>query len=493
MNILSFFVPIKIFLHIQFFGCNFLLRKIPYVGVLFWPFEIFSFFNIRHVKGKRLRCLLESLGPTYIKFGQVLSARPDLVGVNISNELAFLQDRLSPFSFRLVRKIFRSEINKDISEIFSDFAKIPVAAASIAQVHKAKTLDGKIVAVKILRPAIDRKFKSDISFFKFFANILNNFKSLKRLKLREVVEMFEKTVSYELDLRVEAANGHKLAENLQSNSNIIIADIDWSLTSSKIMVSNWIEGQKLNEIKGYSADELKKLGDDLILCYYEQAYRDGFFHADLHPGNIIITKDKKIAFVDFGIMGVLSFDDRMAVTEIVNGFINRDYDYVAKIHLKANYIPRDADIDQFAIACRSIGEPIFGKDASDISIAKLMSQLFMITESFGMQTQPQLLLLQKTLLLVEGVGLSLNPRLNMWKLGAPWMEEWVKNNLNYKSVSKHKYLSFQDKISEFDDFFSDVKEIIYNFKNKKRKKSASFVCGLIFGILATISFYVINL
>ena len=283
---------LKIFFYIQFFGCNFLLRQIPYIGVLFWPFEIMSLFNFKYVKGKRLRLLLEALGPTYIKFGQVLSARPDLVGLSIAQELSFLQDRLSPFSFRLVNKIFYNEFNQEITDLFAEFSQTPIAAASIAQVHKAKTKNGKVVAVKILRPGIYKKFQSDISFFKFFANILGGFKALKRLKLREVVEMFEKTVSYELDLRVEAANGHKLAENLKTNKNILIPEVDWSLTTAKIMVSNWIEGQKLNEIKDLSVAELKNLGDNLVFCYYEQAYRDGFFHADLHPGNIIITKNK---------------------------------------------------------------------------------------------------------------------------------------------------------------------------------------------------------
>ena len=458
MKLLTIFAPIKIFFYVQFFGCNFLLRQIPYIGLFFWPLELFALPRIMDSKGVRFRRLLAHLGPTFIKFGQLLSARSDIVGEKLSCELSFLQDKLPSFSYRKVCHIIKKETGSTIENNFSYFAKEPVAAASIAQVHKAKTKLGDDVAVKILRPSIKKKFLSEVRLLYYMAIILNCFQRLKRLKLLEVVKLFEQTVEKELNLCFEAAQCSKLAENLHNNKNIIIPQIYWELTSEKIMVSEWVEGVKINQLQGKKED-LKMLGDNLVLCYYEQAYRDGYFHADMHPGNILITADYKIALIDFGIMGYLAKKDRIAVAQIVYGFIKRDYDLVAKIHKMAGYIPKAANITEFSLACRAIGEPIFGKNAKDISISKLMTQLFIITEKFGMQTQPQLLLLQKTLLLIEGVGLTLNPELNMWSLGEPFMTKWAKDNLSHKAIAT-------DKLSELGEILIDLPEIIKKLKLK---------------------------
>ena len=456
MKILTIFIPIKIFIYIQFYGCNFLLRQIPYMGFIFWPLEIFALPRILDNKAVRLRKLLTYLGPTFIKFGQILSTRNDIIGTQIANELSLLQDKLPAFSYKKVKQIITLETGKKVNEIFTNFAEIPVAAASIAQVHKAILPSGAEVAVKILRPGIRKKFLSEIKFLYFVATILNLFQNFKRLKFKEIIRMFRHVTEQELNLSFEAAQNSKLADNLKNNHNIIIPEIYWELSSTKMMVSKWIEGTKINNFKA-TKEIAQKLGDNLVLCYYEQAYRDGYFHADLHPGNILITKDYKIAFVDFGIMGHLAKKDRIAVAQIVYGFIKRDYDLVAKIHKIAGYIPKDADVTEFSLACRAIGEPIFGKNAQDISISKLMAQLFLITERFGMQTQPQLLLLQKTLILIEGVGAMLNPNLNMWNLGEPFMQEWAKENLSYTARLKDKVTELHEVINELPELLKKLK------------------------------------
>jgi len=466
-----------------------LFRNIPFIGLLFWPFEILALPRIMSTKGARLRKLLVSLGPTFIKFGQLLSTRPDLVGEQIADELSLLQDELPSFSFRKVEKIIKQETGKNVLDLFKEFIPEPVAAASIAQVHKAITQDDKVVAVKILRPGIRRKFNREISLLYMLASFVNCFSRLRRLRLKEVVRMFDNTVRQELNLRLEAAGAHKLAENLKSNNNIVIPGVYWSLTSNRVLVSDWLEGTKITKLKGRSKKELKEIGDNLVICYYEQAYRDGYFHADLHPGNILITKDNKIGLIDFGIMGSLSQADRLSVAQIVHGFIKRDYDYVAKIHKTAGYIPRDTNLDEFSLACRSIGEPIFGQNAQDISIAKLLAQLFLITESFGMQTQPQLLLLQKTLILIEGVGAQLNPELNMWALGEPWMKDWAKENLSAKAIAKYKLEEARDLICELPLMFQNAKELLETLNEAGRKKSNKkgacfFTYGIVCGMTA---------
>jgi ubiquinone biosynthesis protein len=385
------------------------------------------------------------MGPSFIKLGQTLSTRPDMIGDTLSDALSELQDKVPPFSFKHVKKTIEKEFSQSINKLFNDISKEPVAAASIAQVHKALTISGKIVAVKILRPNIERKFARDIKLFYFISSFLLFFlPSLKRYKLNQVVETLEHTINIETDLRLEGASADQLRENCQDDDTVYIPQINWEFTSKRVLSQEWVEGipisdkKKLIE-KGYNLHEIAK---NLAITFFNQAYRDGFFHADIHPGNILISPEEKIILVDFGIMGSLEYNDRIFVAKILHGFITRDYKTVSDIHFETGYVPETQSRELFTLACRSIGEPIVGMPVNKISIGKLLKQLFEISKKFDMNIQPKFLLLQKTLVTVEGTGFSLNPDVNMWQLAEPWIKEWANQNFGLKA----KMLKMRDTI-----------------------------------------------
>ncbi len=397
----------------------------------------------------RITNLLQELGPIYIKFGQTLSTRPDLVGAEISNHLKALQDKLPPFDFEIVRKQFKEVFKTEISEIFAKFDKIPVAAASVAQVHKATFLNNKEkeVAVKILRPNIRKKYAKDIIFLEFIAKLITKFiKKTSRLKLNEVINVFRRSMNYELNLRLEAASASRFADNFAGDDTIHIPEIYWHLTSEEIITLEWIDGISIydqEKLKLHSLNR-KEIAAKMAIIFFNQAYRDGFFHADLHPGNVLIRKNGQIVLIDFGITGILPEKDRLAVAELLYAFLQRDYKLVAKIHHDVGYIPENTDLELFAQYCRTIAEPVLGLKIKDISIGNLLSQLFKVTEEFGMETQPQLLLLQKTMVVVEGIGQSLDPDINMWQLAEPWIKKWAIKNLTPEAkilrlVKKHLF------------------------------------------------------
>lgn len=467
----NFITLIRYFLTLCFYGAVFPLRKIPFIGFIFWPFELFTFFRIKQTKGERLLKALIALGPTFIKLGQTLATRPDIIGDNLAKTLSTLQDSLPAFSSTRAKLIFEKELG-DLTK-FQDFAPKPIAAASIAQVHRATLLDGTQVAVKILRPNVRKRFQRDLSLLLFIAKLVDRFEKFKRIRLPDIMQHFKDITDKELDLRFEAANASKLKENLKSDSNIIVPAIYWDLTSKNILTSEWVDGIKIDQIdklKQVNLD-LKKIANNLVLCYFNQAYRDGFFHGDMHPGNILITRDAKIAFIDFGIMGQIAIDDKVYVTRIIDGFIKRDYDYIAKMHYDAGYVPRTTNIQEFSLACRSIGEPIFGRSVSELSIAKMLAQLFQITEKFGMKTQPQLLLLQKTLLIIEGVGGKLDPDLNIWEVGEPWMKGWAKDNLGIKACAKRSGDEILTLLAKAPTLIKNLEDLIANKANNTKNKS----------------------
>ncbi|WP_410526011.1 2-polyprenylphenol 6-hydroxylase [Rickettsia endosymbiont of Polydrusus tereticollis] len=400
--------------------------------------------------GKRLTSCLQQLGPIYIKFGQTLSTRPDLIGTQVAEYLRLLQDKLPPFDSKiareLVQKAFQSRChsreggnleNYKVDSRFcgndiESFYDTPIAAASISQVHKAQLTTGEFVAIKILRPDIHRKYNRDIKLLYFLAKLASKFTKVKRLKPLAVIEKFRETMKYELDLRLEAAAASELADNFRDDLDICIPKIYWQFTSENILTTEWVDG-----ISIYETHKLKEAGLDLAIIaqkfavmFFNQAYRDGFFHADLHPGNILVNEQGKIILLDFGIMGRLTEKDRLAVAESLFGFLNRDYKLVAKVHLKAGYIPANTDLDLFAQSCRAVTEPIVGLATKNISVGKLLAHLFKITEDFGMEVQPQLLLLQKTLVMVEGIGQQLDANVNMWQLAEPWIKKWAAKNLS---------------------------------------------------------------
>lgn len=381
--------------------------------------------------GESLLKFMQYAGPIYIKFGQNLSSRPDIVGEEVAQYLQELQDKLPAFSKEEVDSAIQEELgNKDI---FSEFDYTPVAAASIAQVHRAKIKSGKEVAVKILRPGIYKEYERDINFLYFCAKFFRFFISdSERLKPKEIVDLSKKIMEGELDLLLEAANASELKENLKNDNSVIVPDIFWEYSTKRILVSSWIEGMSIYDSKAFSKYRLdiEDISRKIAVMFFNQAYRDGFFHADLHPGNIMVTKESKIALVDFGIMGRLPEKDRLAVSEILLCFINKNYMRIAEIHEEAGYIPKDSDLDLFAKRSRIIGESIVGSSLKDISVAKTLEQIFGLTKKFGMETQPQLLLLQKTTIIVEGIGRMLNPELNMWKLAEPWIKKWAAKNIS---------------------------------------------------------------
>lgn len=377
----------------------------------------------------------ETLGPAYIKLGQFLSTRADLVGEKIAADLAYLRDSLPSFSFIKVRRIIEAEFNQPLESLFKSFEEEAIAAASISQVHKAKTHQGELVAVKILRPNIEKHFAQEIAFFYFVAaRIEKLFPKYKRLKLTEVVDTLATSFRFELDLTLEAAAASELSEKNELDF-VLIPQVNWSLTSKNVLTTQWMEG-----ISIYNQDKLKEMNIDLTLLaknfaimFFRQAFSSGFFHADLHQGNILVNPKGQIILLDFGIMGRLDYHNRIYVAQILHGFLNRDYDLIAKIHIKAGYVDSKYSAESFAQSCRAIGEPIMHLNPKQISIARLLAQLFNITEIYQMETQPQLLLLQKTMIMVEGIGKSLCDDSNLWQLAESSIKQWAAENFSIEA------------------------------------------------------------
>ena len=387
--------------------------------------------------GERLATALQELGPTFIKFGQALSTRTDLLGEELAKDLSKLQDNLTPFDKTEVRNIIEQEMGIKIEECFSEFTWDPVAAASIAQVHFAITKEGEEVAVKVLRPNIEKAFTKDITLFLWIAKLLEHSRpEIRRLKPIEVVEKFEETVRLEMDFRLEAAAAQELAENFASDKDFKVPNIDWRRTSGRVLTMERISGIPIDERNAIiqAGHDPDKILIRAATSLFKQVFRDGFFHADQHPGNLFVGKEGEIIAVDFGIMGRIDKPTRHYLGEMLVSFLERDYSRVAELHFEAGYVPYDKSVQAFTQACRSIAEPILDKPQNEISIAQLLAHLFRVTETFEMETQPQLLLLQKTMLTAEGVGRTLSPNANMWFLAQPLINDWVNKNMNPETV-----------------------------------------------------------
>ena len=382
--------------------------------------------------GERLSNSLEEMGTTFIKLGQFLATRPDIIGEELSKKLENLQDKLPPFSLSEAKEIIKNDLGQDTYNSIINLSE-PVAAASIAQVHKAQINDNgtiKDVAIKILRPNIKKIFNEEIDAIMLFAFFIESFiKKTKRLKLIEVVFLLKEITNLEMDLRFEAAAANEYAENTKNDIGFRVPQIYWNYTSENVMTLDWVDGisiRETEELKNKSFNT-KKIAEDIIQNFLRHAVRDGFFHADMHQGNIFIDNNGHIVPIDFGIMGRLDKMSKRFLAEILFGFIQRDYRKVAEVHLIAGLVPKEVPIDDLAQALRSIGEPIFGQAVKDISGGKLLKQLFDVTEKFNMQTQPQLLMLQKTMVVVEGVARKLNPETNIWTTSKPVLENWLKD------------------------------------------------------------------
>ena len=380
---------------------------------------------------------LTAMGPAYIKFGQILSTRPDVVGPELAEQLRVLQDRLPPFSTDVAKQSFKSEIGLEADDVFSDFSE-PVAAASIAQVHRGELKEtGQSVAIKVLRPEIERAFQKDLDTF-YFAARLVEFVSPKsrRLKPMDVIAHFDGVVRGELDLRLESASASEFLANIKEDKGFSVPSVNWSLSSRRVMTLDWADGVPMGDVDALAAagHNLSELGDRVLHMFLNHALRDGFFHADMHQGNLKVSSSGDIVAFDFGIMGHIDEYTRRVYAEILFGFIKRDYKRVAQVHFEAGYVPQDQDVDEFARALRAVGEPIFGMDASNISMGRLLSYLFEVTERFGMETRTELILLQRTMVVVEGVARSLNPQINIWEVARPIVEGYIKSNLGPAAV-----------------------------------------------------------
>jgi len=420
------------------------IHELPKIVKFFFYLLSFSFSDQKKEKNnlneeQRLCNSIQEMGTTFIKLGQFLSTRPDIIGSEVAKKLENLQDKLPPFSSEEAKKIMKKELGENNYNSLINISE-PVAAASIAQVHKAQLNDNETimdVAIKILRPNIKKKFNEEIDALMLLAFIIEGtVKKTKRLKLVEVVFLLKEITNLELDLRFEAAAANEFLENTKNDVGFNVPEIFWNFTSENILTLEWIDGISIREKEELQKRKIdtKELASNVIQHFLRHSIRDGFFHADMHQGNLFINKSGEIIPVDFGIMGRLDKLNKRYLAEILFGFVKRDYKKVAEVHLIAGLVPKNVSIDEFAQALRSIGEPIFGQSVKDISGGNLLKQLFEITEKFNMQTQPQLLLLQKTMVVVEGVARQLNPETNIWKTSKPVLENWLKETkdpINY--------------------------------------------------------------
>jgi len=385
---------------------------------------------------------LTALGPAYIKFGQILSTRPDVVGNELAEQLRVLQDKLPPFPVEIAKAEVQKELGQATDTIFLEFSE-SVAAASIAQVHKAKLAEtGENVAIKVLRPGIERAFTKDVDAFYLAARIIEIFApGARRLRPIEVIEHFDGVVQGELDLRLESSAAGEFAANTKDDAGFALPSIRWEYSARRVMTLEWVDGAPMGDNAAIDAagHDRVDLSERVLKLFLMHALRDGFFHADMHQGNLKVSPNGDIIAYDFGIMGHIDEYTRRVYAEIIFGFIRKDYKRVAEVHFEAGYVPADKDVDEFARALRAVGEPIFGMDASKISMGRLLSYLFEVTERFGMETRTELILLQRTMVVVEGVARSLNPKINIWQVAAPVVTDYIQQAIGPKAILRDLY------------------------------------------------------
>ena len=413
------------------------------------------------VAANRLATALTRLGPTYVKLGQFLATRPDVVGPVLARDLETLQDKMAPFAQEAAVRTIEAALGRPLDDLFASFGP-PVAAASIAQVHRATVTGASpqhAVAVKVLRPGIERRFKSDLDSFTFAARHAEMISAeARRLRLVEVVDTLRRTVALEMDLRFEAAALSEMAQNTSNDPDFRVPAVDWDRTARDVLTLECIDAIPLSDRARLEAKglDLKRLACAVIQTFLRHALRDGFFHADMHPGNLFVDDAGNLVAVDFGIMGRLGPKERRFLAEILYGFITRNYYRTAEVHFEAGYVPPRHSIASFAQAIRAIGEPIHNRTAQDISMAKLFMLLFEITGLFDMRTRPELLLLQKTMVVVEGVARSLDPQLDMWTVAEPVVREWMERHLGPAGRLEHA----AEGAMEVGRFLSDVPELL---------------------------------
>ena len=389
-------------------------------------------FGARVPKVPRYADAFQAMGPAAIKLGQTLATRPDLVGEEAAHDLLRLQDALPPLAYAVIADQMRWSFGKPLESLFASIDEVPIGAASIAQVHRAVTTDGRQVAVKVLRPGIETEFAKAIETYEWAAAQIEGMGGeAARLRPRLVIETFKRWTARELDLRREAASASELAEGMEAEPDFVVPKIDWQRTTGKVMTLEWIDGIKLSDRAALIAagHDPSLLAQKLVRAFLRQAIAEGFFHADMHQGNLFALADGRIAAIDFGIMGRIDRRARVWLAEILYGLITGNYKRVAEIHFEAGYVPAHHNVAEFATALRAVGEPMRGLPVKDMSVGAMLDGLFNITRDFDMQTQPHLLLLQKTMVMVEGVARGLDPDINLWETSAPFVSEWIRTEL----------------------------------------------------------------
>jgi ubiquinone biosynthesis protein len=401
-----------------------------------WPFGMFG--RAGNPDLPPLPRALQAMGPAYVKFGQVLSTRPDVTGKELGDQLRYLQDRLTPFPTDEARQAIAGSLGARAWELIGDLGE-PVAAASIAQVHPAiwKPTGAK-VAIKVLRPGVRRQFRADIGAFYFIAGLIERIvPGARRLRPTAVVAHFEGVVTIELDLRLEAAAANEYRDNARNDNKLLVPEVYWAGTGSRVLTLEWAEGLPPEpEPLAAAGLDLPEIATRLIQTFLRQALHDGYFHADMHQGNIRVAPDGTLIMLDFGIMGRLDPITRRHYAEILFGFINREYRRCAEVHFEAGYVPADRDVEAFAQSLRAIAEPIHGQDGSAISMARLLGYLLETAERFGMETRTELILLQRTMVVVEGVARSIDPHSNIWESAKPVVEDWIRENLGPAQIAR---------------------------------------------------------
>jgi len=470
----------------QFFHLMFISRVLLRHGLddiilnthLFRPFRLVRIvtpsFWLRHrarrPRGERIRRALEDLGPIFVKFGQILSTRRDLLPDDLSEELAKLQDQVPPFPGEQAIAIIEESFKLPIDQVFAEFDQEPLASASIAQVHKATLLDGRKMVVKVVRPNIEKVIRRDLALLYAIADKVEKYWSEgKRLRPHEIVEEFDKNIIDELDLLREAANASELRRNFKDSPLLYIPEVDWHHCRKKVMVMERIHGMPVTNMADLKAMDIdfKALAETGVEIFFTQVFRDNFFHADMHPGNIFVSNTGQYIAIDFGIMGSLSLEDQRYLAENFLAFFNRNYYRVAELHVLSGWVPSDTRVDDFESAIRSVCEPIFEKPLHEISFGQLLLRLFQTARRYNMEVQPQLVLLQKTLLNIEGLGRQLYPQLDLWDTAKPFLENWMKEQLGFRSFAKQVKHNAPLWIEQLPEFPGQVFDLVQQTRRGK--------------------------
>ena len=500
---MSLFRFIKIIFVITKFRLDefFKSRPIFIFQILVYPIRLFQSNKLK--RASRLRLALEQLGPIFVKFGQMLSTRRDLIPIDIANELAKLQDQVPAFEYSKVEILIEESYKKPLDNIFKKFSKIPIASASVAQVHFAELLNGREVAVKILRPNIEKSVNKDIKLLKIFAWLLEHtWSDGKRLKPIEVVEEFSKHTRSELNLLLEAAHCSHLGENFKDKKLLIVPEVFWDFCNESVMVMERMSGTPISKVDKLRKNKVNipKLARNGVEIFFTQVFRDGFFHADMHPGNIQVADDGRYIAMDFGIMGSLTEQDKYYLARNFAAFFKRDYRAVALAHVESGWVPKETSIDEFENAIRSVCEPIFEKPLKEISFGKLLVRLFQTSRQFNMEIQPQLTMLQKTLLNVEGLGRDLDPDLDLWKTAQPYLTKWLSEQYGpkslFKSIKKEfpEWVNIAPKLPRLiHAYLKDENNIRYNAFESENKKIHNEIKKLRIFIKVTSAFFAILL